>query len=93
MVPEYWLLGEAVQDHIVEAGYESEAVDGIAVDIHDLLQAADHIKSELAPAVLAAKDKDAILHAIQRLLAEFEHVRWHGANAQSYLSDAAKSLS
>ena len=36
MVPEYWLLGEDLQDRIRGAGYDSPTVEGIAVDIHDL---------------------------------------------------------
>jgi hypothetical protein len=64
MVEEYWLLGENLQDRILAAGYSQETVDGIAVDIHDLLQATDLVKSELAPAVLAAQSNEELLAAV-----------------------------
>ncbi|HTQ11716.1 MAG TPA: hypothetical protein VMI31_16770, partial [Fimbriimonadaceae bacterium] len=49
MVPEHWKLGEDLQDRIRDAGYESETVEGIAVDVHDLLQACDRIRDEIVP--------------------------------------------
>lgn len=85
MVPEHWLLGEAVQDRLLATGYEQEGVDGIAVDIHDLLQAADLIKEELAPAILAANSNEEVRQAAMRLMAEFRHLEWHGRAGRAYL--------
>ena len=85
MVPEHWLLGEAAQDKILATGYEQEGVDGIAVDIHDLLQAADFIRDELAPAVVNAGSNIELEAALNRLSQEFAHVEWHARSAQAYL--------
>lgn len=91
MVPEYWLLGEDVQDKVRLAGFETETVEGIAVDIHDLLQAADKIEQELAPAILAA-EPEAIRERLLELAQEFEHIRWHCEAAQDYLRAAAEKI-
>jgi uroporphyrinogen-III decarboxylase len=91
MVPEYWLLGEDVQDKVRLAGYEAETVEGIAVDIHDLLQAAETIQNELAPAILAA-DPAAIKAKLRALAEEFEHIRWHCDAALEYLEAAAEKI-
>lgn len=91
MVQEYWTLGEDVQDRIRAAGYESESVEGIAVDIHDLLQAADRIKTELAPALLSSQP-EAVAEAVKLLRAEFAHVRWHGTSATLFLDRALNVL-
>lgn len=92
MEPDFWLLGEAVQDKILAAGYEAEFVEGIAVDIHDLLQAADRIRLQLGPAILESQSKDDVRVAIQGLKQEFEHVRWHGANASGFLDKALEKI-
>jgi len=92
MVEEYWLLGEALQDRILAAGYEQDKVDGIAVDIHDLLQAADLIRIELAQAVVGADSPEGLRQAIQRLRGEFHHVAWHGASGTRYLDSALTFL-
>ncbi len=91
MVPEYWELGEDIQDKIRLAGYESTQVEGIAVDIHDLLQAADRIRSELGPAILAA-DRLGLVDALRNLAAEAEHIKWHCESAIPYLHAAADQL-
>ncbi len=85
MVAEFWQLGEAVQDRLIEAGFESETVEGIAVDIHDLLQASERINSTLAPAILEAKSAEELQTAIAALKWEMDHIRWHGQNASDYL--------
>lgn len=85
MVAEYWLLGEAVQDRLIEAGFESETVEGIAVDIHDVLQAAERIRTELAPNIISATEEDALKTAIEELRKEMSHLRWHGQNADGFL--------
>jgi hypothetical protein len=92
MVEEYWLLGESLQDRILAAGYSQEKVDGIAVDVHDILQAADLIKSELAPAVLNATTPEEFDSAIERLKAELHHLEWHGGSGQRYLESVRSQL-
>jgi hypothetical protein len=89
MVPEHWRLGEDLQDRIRAAGYESETVDGIAVDIHDLLQACDRIRDEIIPAALAGIDLAADLH---RLRLELSHIHWHTIAADAYLGKALSAL-
>lgn len=91
MVPEHWLLGENVQDAITAAGYQAETVEGIAVDIHDLLQAADKIRDELAPAMLTATGAE-FRAALAALSTEFEHIRWHCDSAVEFLADASAAL-
>lgn len=91
MVPEYWLLGEDVQDKVRLAGYETDTVEGIAVDIHDVLQAAIKIEQELAPAILSA-DPAQMRARILELAEEFEHIRWHCEAAQEYLQAAAAKI-
>jgi hypothetical protein len=88
MHPEYWRLGEAVQDRIVAAGYDHQSVDGIAVDLHDLLQAADLIRTELAPEIVASEDLRA---AVEKLRQEILHLKWHCNAADRYLSAALES--
>lgn len=91
MVPDYWLMGEDVQDKIRLAGYESETVEGIAVDLHDLLQAADRIREELAPAILAAEPAE-LKATLAALREEIDHIRWHCDAAEAYLDAASKVL-
>ncbi|MGV3617824.1 MAG: hypothetical protein ACO1SV_21070 [Fimbriimonas sp.] len=93
MVPEYWELGEDIQDKVRRAGYEADAVEGIAVDIHDLLQAAEKIEQELGPGVLQAVDREALLVRLRELTAEFDHIRWHCDAALEYLDAATTKLS
>lgn len=93
MLPEYWSLGEDVQDHIAKAGYQQDTVEGIAVDLHDLLQAADRIRDELAPAILSASDPEAIAKAIADLESEWTHIAWHCDAARGYLSRARLTIS
>jgi hypothetical protein len=92
MVAEYWQLGEAVQDCIIRAGFESESVEGIAVDIHDLLQAADRIRAEIGPAILEASSHAELEQAVDALRFEFGHVKWHGAKAEEFLDQAIASI-
>ena len=92
MEADYWELGEAVQDRIIHAGFESESVEGIAVDIHDLLQAADRIREKLGPAILAASDAAQLAEAMDALKFEFGHVRWHGAKAEDFLTEVIHSI-
>lgn len=90
MVAEYWVLGEAVQDKLIASGYESETVEGIAVDIHDILQAADRIRETLAPAILGSETRPDIQTRMAELKDELNHIQWHCMNAQSYLAIAGK---
>ena len=92
MVPDYWLLGEAIQDRIIAAGYDQETVDGIAVDIHDSLQAADLIEADLGPSLVKATTKEELQQAILRLQNEFRHLEWHGKAAQAYLDSVLNAL-
>jgi hypothetical protein len=92
MVEEYWLLGEALQDRILAAGYAQESVDGIAVDVHDLLQAADLVRTELAQAVISAKTREQFDQAVSRLQQEFHHLAWHGRSGDAYLSSVVEYL-
>ncbi len=93
MVADYWLLGEAVQDRILEAGYDQETVDGIAVDIHDVLQAADLIRDHLAPAILNSSNHEELEEAIKRLRHEFHHLEWHGQSGRRYLQSVLDQFS
>ncbi|MBN9502176.1 MAG: hypothetical protein BGO01_19020 [Armatimonadetes bacterium 55-13] len=92
MVAEYWVLGEAVQDKIIAEGYDHHDVDGIAVDIHDLLQAADRIREELAPGVLGAESKAAVLEQLEKVQAEIDHIAWHCNAARAYLARVKDAL-
>ena len=95
MMPEYWQLGEDLQDKIQAAGYESPTVDGIAVDVHDLLQASATIEQELIPRVLDQmdlRDKQALIEKLETLRFEFDHIAWHCQAASNYLSAAIESL-
>lgn len=85
MVAEFWQLGENLQDRILASGYEQETVDGIAVDIHDLLQAADLIRDSLAPGVIASENLADLRAAVDRLKFEIDHMEWHCRSAKSYL--------
>jgi hypothetical protein len=92
MVPEYWGLGEAVQDRILAAGYEQESVDGIAVDIHDALQASTLIETELCPAIVDASSKSDLCEAVLRLQIEYRHLEWHARSGQAYLAAVLQML-
>jgi hypothetical protein len=95
MVPEYWQLGEDLQDSIRRAGYEAESVEGIAVDVHDLLQASEKIRTSLAPKILLAADpsqREELRNAIRGLALEFVHIRWHCDAAVDYLDAAVAKL-
>lgn len=91
MIPEHWLLGDDVQDKIRAAGYEAPEVDGIAVDIHDLLQSADRIRDELGPQILACSPEE-LAGLLEQLAVEFDHVKWHCEAAAAYLADARERL-
>jgi uroporphyrinogen-III synthase len=94
MVAEYWQLGEDLQDSIRRAGYEADAVEGIAVDVHDLLQAAERIQNELGPRLLQAGegDREALRECLRELAFEFDHIRWHCDAATEYLEAAERQL-
>ena len=95
MMPEYWQLGEDLQDKIREAGYESPTVEGIAVDVHDLLQASALIEEDLIPKVLNQldlRDREALIQKLEGLQFEFSHIAWHCNAAAEYLSAAIESL-
>ena len=92
MEPEFWQLGEAVQDKILEAGYESETVAGIAVDIHDLLQSAERVRQIISPQILEASDSNSLREALESLKFEFGHVQWHGQNATEFLAKALERI-
>jgi hypothetical protein len=94
MIPEYWLLGEDVQDKIRTSGYDSPTVEGIAVDIHDLLQAANRIEEIASGIVAADKEDSAGLNKLMlELKFEFEHIGWHCESASSHLVNAIASIS
>lgn len=94
MVPEFWLLGEDLQDKIRTAGYEAPTVEGIAVDLHDLLQSTARIQAELASAIVNApsEDQSKIVELLKELRFEFEHIGWHCAAAAGYLTNAIDTL-
>jgi hypothetical protein len=92
MEPEYWHLGEDVQDRIRGLGYNSTTVEGIAVDIHDILQIADRIRLELAPSIVDASP-ESIAGVLADLKAEINHLAWHCASAQVYLISAHQNIS
>jgi len=91
MIPEHWLLGDDVQDKIRAAGYNAPEVDGIAVDIHDLLQSADRIRDELGPQILSCSP-DELSGLLSQLATEFDHVKWHCEAAAAYLADAQAKI-
>lgn len=90
--PEYWELGEAVQDAIVAAGYQAESVEGIAVDLHDLLQTTDRIRNDLAPQLAARPDRETMLALMEELKAHFHHLAWHCEAAQEFLQKADNAI-
>lgn len=94
MVPEFWQLGEELQDTIRHAGFEAESVEGIAVDVHDLLQAAEKIRVMLGPRIMVAnaEERDTLRQVIRELAFEFDHIRWHCDAAVEYLDAAARRL-
>lgn len=89
---DHWRLGEAVQDRLAELGAPSDGTAGIAVDLHDLLQAADRIRLELAPAIEQAKDGESARTAIDALSAEFAHIAWHIETARQFLLEAGPKI-
>ena len=94
MIPEYWLLGEDLQDKIRAAGYEAPTVDGIAVDFHDLLQSAARIQEVLVPALVAVSvdDRSAMLALLNDLKFEFDHIAWHCQSATTYLDHSMAQI-
>jgi len=78
---DYWKLGEALQDRLAEIGASSDGTAGIAVDLHDLLQAADRIRTELAPAILESPTPE----AVKALKDELDHMGWHVETATEFL--------
>ncbi len=92
MDADYWRLGEDVQDSIRAAGYEHPTVEGIAVDLHDVLQAADLIRDQILPRLLAAETVEARTQALQDLRFEFHHLGWHCENATQFLDAAIPGL-
>jgi len=91
MVPEHWKLGEDLQNRIREAGYESDTVEGIAVDIHDLLQACDRIREEIVPGALR-ENGAALVDRLKGLQSELAHIRWHTLTAERHLRQALMVL-
>lgn len=94
MVPEYWTLGEDLQDAIRAAGYEAPSVEGLAIDIHDALQAASLIEGQLAPAIVreAGNDRRELLKRMLELRDEFRHIAWHCESAERQLGDAIEQI-
>ena len=94
MVPEYWLAGEDLQDKIRAAGFDATTVDGIAVDIHDLLQSAKRIEEEIVPMLgeTGSADREKFLQLLRELRYEFDHIGWHSASATQYLDDAVAAI-
>jgi hypothetical protein len=88
MVADYWKLGEDLQDRIRDAGYESEIVEGIAVDVHDLLQACDRVREEIIPEALTGD----LVVQLKRLQFELSHIRWHTQAAETHLRHALAAL-
>jgi hypothetical protein len=62
------------------------------VDLHDLLQAADRIRLELAPGIVAAQGEE-LTRLLGELKFEFEHIRWHCESAEGYLAGAQAAVS
>ncbi|MEZ0327144.1 MAG: hypothetical protein ACAH95_14690 [Fimbriimonas sp.] len=85
IVPEYWTLGEDFQDSIRRAGYESETVEGIAVDIHDILQAADVIRATV-------EGEGELKDKVELLIFELDHIRWHCDAAIEHLTAAKAKM-
>jgi hypothetical protein len=94
MVEEHWQLGESLQDAIRIAGYEAESVEGIAVDIHDIMQSVDRIRAEFLPRIccLTAEERDELRKMLRELAYEFDHIRWHCEGAVQYLDAAVRQL-
>lgn len=94
MVPEYWLVGEDLQDKIRAAGYDAPTVDGIAVDFHDLLQAAVRIEQELVATIVKTpvENQDRLCELLKELRYEFDHIGWHCQSATAYLAGAIAAI-
>src|SRR3954468_17041733 len=82
MIPEHWQLGEDLQDRVRAAGYDPETVEGLAVDIHGLLQSSDRIRDEIVPTMLAG---GGLSENLRKLQSEIAHLRWHTLAADGYL--------
>jgi hypothetical protein len=91
MVPEHWKLGEDFQDRIRAAGYDSDTVEGIAVDVHDILQAADRIREEIVPTAMTATGHE-FSGELKKLQSEIAHIRWHTQSAEAFLRKALAAL-
>jgi hypothetical protein len=93
MSPDYWELGEDLQNSIRVSGYEPEGVEGIAVDVHDLLQAAEAIRAALEVGLSSAKgDSAELIGLLDTLAFEFDHIAWHCGSAVAYLTEARAAL-
>ena len=94
MIPEYWLVGEDLQDKIRAAGYDAPTVDGIAVDFHDLLQSAVRIEQELVATIVKTpvEDRAKLGELLKELRYEFDHIGWHCQSATAYLDSAIATI-
>jgi len=92
MVAEYWKLGEDIQDKILALGYSQETVDGIAVDIHDLLQASDDIRAVIGPAILEAESLESTAKQLDLLKQALHHIEWHCASGKRYIEAVQSQL-
>ena len=94
MIPEYWLVGEDLQDKIRAAGYDAPTVDGIAVDFHDLLQSAVRIEQELVAMIIKTPvaDRPKLVELLKELRYEFDHIGWHCQSATAYLDNAITAI-
>jgi hypothetical protein len=94
MVAEHWQLGEAIQEIVAATGYQTGEVEGIAVDIHDLLQAADRIRTDLGPKLcnFSREQREELRKHLRELAFELDHIRWHSEAAVDYLDGAVREL-
>jgi hypothetical protein len=91
---EHYQLGKDLKAALALAEEEVEMMGDIAIDLHDLLRAADKLRDVLAPQLIAAKseDRDELRKLIREMAFEFEHVAWHCSAAVECLDQVSQKL-
>jgi hypothetical protein len=79
MVPEYWSLGEDLMEEMRVAGLGGSLLEGVAVDIHDILQIADDIQAVL-------RSDRSLQEKVEALRFEARHLRWHSESLEASMT-------
>jgi len=87
-------LGREVSRALELAQEEVDTLGDIAIDVHDLLRAADKLRNVLAPRLIETdtKDRTELRRLIREMAFEFEHVAWHAQAAVETLDRVAEKL-